>query len=90
MDFDVDISITNLFSDLWAYSKPSDRELIFLHRDVVLLVFYNAMLFVLAALIWKQRRAQKLGDRLNRSELIFSFWRRDHDIAVRVTFRDQV
>jgi hypothetical protein len=52
--FDVNISLTKLFADLWSAAAASGRRLIFLHLDVVLLAYYHVMLVVLAFEIYRR------------------------------------
>lgn len=54
--FDVNISVTKLFADLWSAATASGRRLIFLHLDVVLLVYYHVMLVVFAFEIYRRRQ----------------------------------
>jgi hypothetical protein len=56
--FDVNISIGKLFADLWSAAKISGRQAIFLHRDVLLLVFYHVVLVFLAFYLYRWRIAK--------------------------------
>lgn len=49
--FDVQMSIAKMFADLWSAAKTSGREVIFLHRDVVLNVFYHVMVVFLTYVV---------------------------------------
>lgn len=46
--FDVHMSMMKMFTDLWSVAKSSGRQLIFLHRDVLLNAFYHLSVVFLA------------------------------------------
>ena len=54
--FDVNISVTKLFADLWAAAVGSGRRLIFVHLDVVLLSYYHLMLLALLFEAYRRRQ----------------------------------
>jgi hypothetical protein len=53
--FDVQMSMAKMFADLWSAAKTTRREVIFLHRDIVLNVFYHLMVPFLAYVIFRGR-----------------------------------
>src|SRR5262245_34634034 len=53
--FDVRMSPYKLFGDLWSAAQISGREMIFLHRDVVLNAFYHLMVFFLCYVSFQRR-----------------------------------
>lgn len=55
--FDVNMSIGKLFADLWSAAKISGRQAIFLHRDVLLLIFYHVVSVFLAFYLYRWRTA---------------------------------
>jgi hypothetical protein len=59
--FDVEISLTKLFADLWAAGRVSGRPLVFLHLDVLLLAYYHIMAVVLAYSMYRDKSARPDG-----------------------------
>lgn len=53
--FDGHISMAKMFADLWSAAKASGRQGMFLHRDVVLNVFYHLMVLFLAYVMLRRR-----------------------------------
>jgi len=56
--FDRSISLPKLFADMWSFATLNGRELVFVHKDVVLNAFYHALIPVLAYVIYR-RSARK-------------------------------
>lgn len=52
--FDRSISVPGLFADMWSFAKVSERQVIFLHRDVVLNAVYHALVLTLAYAIYRR------------------------------------